>query len=52
MCGLLYFYDDYLMTEGIIMIGSFGNAGEKDRHRQTFDFFGHFVLVSFRKIVL
>ena len=44
MCGLLYFYDDYLMTEGIIMIVSFGNAGEKDRrHRQTFDFFGHFV---------
>ena len=42
MCGLLYFYDDYLMTEGIIMIGSFGNAGEKDRHRQTFDFFWSF----------
>ena len=40
MCGLLYLDDDYLMTEGIIMIGSFGNAGEKDRrHRRRHSIF-------------
>ena len=54
MCGLLYLDDYYLMTEGIIMIGSYENAREKDR-RIDVDirfFFGHFVLVSFRKVVL
>ena len=39
MCGLLYLDDYYLMTEGIIMIGSFGNAGEKDRHRRRHSIF-------------